>query len=232
MSHFLVAQTCAGNETVDPDALSHQKQGAVSECRRCGICCKKGGPTFHLEDKSLIDGGIISMRHLYTVREGEFARDELRGGVFPVATDLIKIKGEKGSFRCLFLSEKDNRCMIYEIRPVECRTLKCWDTAGIESLYGKKLLTRKHVITRPSALWELVTTHQRLCSYESVRRCIDKLMEGNRKREAVHNLAEIIRNDVQTRETATEKAGVDPESLDFLFGRPLAETLKPFGFRI
>jgi Fe-S-cluster containining protein len=36
----------------------------ITKCIRCGTCCKKGGPSFHLEDKMLIEKGIILSKYL------------------------------------------------------------------------------------------------------------------------------------------------------------------------
>ena len=38
----------------------------ISECMRCGTCCKKGGPSFHHADKTLIEAGVIESKYLYT----------------------------------------------------------------------------------------------------------------------------------------------------------------------
>ena len=42
-------------------------------------------------------------------------------------------------------------------------------------------------------------------------------------------LPEMIRYDSQFRVLVTEKSGIDPEMTDFLFGRPLMETVRAFG---
>jgi Fe-S-cluster containining protein len=48
-------------------------------CRRCGTCCEKGGPSLHREDRPLVDNGQIPVRHLFTIRRGELAQDNIKG---------------------------------------------------------------------------------------------------------------------------------------------------------
>jgi len=203
----------------------------IAECRRCGTCCKKGGPCFHLEDKILIEKGIILSKYLYTVREHELCYDNIRGSVLPVASDIIKIKGQKDSLACIFLNEKENECTIYDNRPLECRALKCWDTREIEKIYSKNRLTRKDLLSNVEGLWDLVEDHQKQCSYEKLTLFIDILKKGQ-KDKALKGILDIIKYDAQIRELVVQKGGLDPEMTDFIFGRPITETIRIYGFKI
>ena len=78
-------------------------------CRRCGTCCRKGGPAFHLADRPLIEKGTIPLRHLFTIRQGERVKDPIRGVVRPVDTELIKIKGAQDTWTCTFFDELEFR---------------------------------------------------------------------------------------------------------------------------
>ncbi|MCP4754949.1 MAG: hypothetical protein GY866_29075, partial [Proteobacteria bacterium] len=84
----------------------------ISDCIRCGKCCSKGGPAFHLQDRELLEKGAIHSRDIYTIRKGEPAHDNVKGGLFPVSTDIIKIKGQEDSWACIFLEMDGNtsRC--------------------------------------------------------------------------------------------------------------------------
>jgi Fe-S-cluster containining protein len=203
----------------------------IKKCKRCGTCCKKGGPSFHLEDKVLIEKGVILSRHLYTIREGELAYDNVMGSLQPVSTDTIKIKGQRDSWTCIFFEAQGNKCKIYENRPVECRVLKCWNTADIEKLYSENRLTRKDLISEVEGLWDLVEDHQKRCSYEKVRKFV-KTLKGEKRNDAMEGLIEMIGYDTQLRTLVREKGGVDPEMLDFLFGRPLTKTIENYGLKI
>ena len=203
----------------------------IKKCKRCGTCCQKGGPCFHLEDKALIEKGVISARYLYTIREGELAYDNVMESLQPVPTDTIKIKGQKNAWTCVFLETKGNRCKIYENRPVECRVLKCWNTADIEKIYSKNRLTRKDLIFGVEGLWDLVDDHQKRCSYGKVKEFAETI-KSEKKNDVMDGLVEMVRYDTQLRTLVTEKGGIDPEMLDFLFGRPLTQTIGNYGLKI
>ena len=201
------------------------------ECKRCGTCCKKGGPCFHIEDKKLIEKGVILIKYLYTIREGELAYDNIKGHLIPVTSDLIKIKGQNDSWGCIFFNEKSNSCNIYDKRPVECRVLKCWDTQEIEQIYFKNRLTRKDLVYKVEGLWDLIEDHQSRCSYDKLNHFV-KDLDGGKKNEAIDGIYDILLYDDSIRELVVEKGKMDPENLDFLFGRPILATIRMFGLKV
>ena len=203
----------------------------ITKCIRCGTCCKKGGPSFHLEDKMLIEKGIILSKYLYTIREDELCYDNVKESILPAASDIIKIKGQKDSITCIFFNEKENECTIYGNRPLECKALKCWDTRKIESIYSKNRLTRKDLLSTIEGLWNLIEDHQKRCSHETLKLFIDAL-DKNKKDEVLNGILDIIKYDAQTRKLVAQKGGLDPEITDFIFGRPITETIKIYGFKI
>ena len=203
----------------------------TTECRRCGTCCKIGGPSFHIEDKVLVEKGIILSKHLYTIRKGERSFDNVKGCILPASTDIIKIKGRKGSWTCVFFDEKNNECTIYDTRPMECRVLKCWDTREIEKIYAKNRLTRKDLISSIEGLWDLVEDHQKQCAYDLLTIFVDALNK-DKKDVALIGILEIIEHDKKIRELVVRKAGLESDLTDFLFGRPITETIKMYGLTI
>ncbi len=203
----------------------------ITECIRCGTCCKKGGPSFHIEDKMLIEKGIILSKYLYTIRDSELSYDNVKESILPAASDIIKIKGQKDSWTCIFFNEKENECTIYDNRPLECRALKCWDTLEIEKIYFKNRLTRKDLISTIEGLWGLVEDHQKQCSYIKLKLFIDALNK-DKKDETLKGILDIIEYDARIRELVVQNGGLDPEMTDFLFGRPITETIKMYGFKI
>jgi len=203
----------------------------ITQCIGCGTCCKKGGPSFHLEDKMLIEKGKILSKYLYTIREGELCYDNIKKCILPAFSDIIKIKGQKDSWTCILFNEKENECTIYDNRPLECRALKCWDTREIEKIYSKNRLTRKDLFSNIEGLWGLVEDHQKRCSYEKLDLFID-ILKKNKKNEALKGTLDIIEYDAQIRELVVQKGGLDPEMIDFIFGRPITETIRIYGFKI
>ena len=203
----------------------------ISECKRCGTCCKKGGPAFHHADKILIEEGLIHSKYLYTIRKGEWAYDNIKQCLEPVSSDVIKIKGKNKSLTCIFFDEPQNACRIYENRPIECRALKCWDTKALEDLYAKKRLTRKDLISEIEGLWGLIKDHQERCNYNTIQKLVDALKSNMRDNER-QKLNEIIQFDTEMRKLVVSTAGLDAEMLDFLFGRPLIQTIQKLGLKV
>jgi Fe-S-cluster containining protein len=203
----------------------------LSECTRCGTCCEKGGPCFHEEDRMLIEKGTIPAKYLYTLRKGELARDNVKDCLKPVESDIIKIKGKKGSWTCLFFDEVRRACTIYDDRPLECRALKCWDTRRLEQIYANTRLTRNDLLSNVKGLWDLIKDHQVRCDYKKLEPLI-KDLAGSKKNHARRKLLEIIHYDAEIRNLVVARGGMDTEMLDFLFGRPLNRTLENYGVQI
>jgi len=215
-----------------PDHTSIPKSGTASyTCLRCGTCCQKGGPGFHQEDRVLIEKGRIPSKYLYTIRKGEHAFDNVKACLVPVASDIIKIRGQKGNWACIFFDSQKKACSIYSDRPLECRVLKCWDTGELERIYSGNRLTRRDLISQVKGLWDLVSDHQARCDYAKIKKLINDL-DGPHKGRARKKLLEIIQYDAEFRKLVVAKGELDPAMLDFLFGRPLTETLPNYGIKV
>lgn len=149
----------------------------------------------------------------------------------PVDSDIIKIKGKKDSWACIFFEEDEKACRIYANRPLECRVLKCWDTREIEKIYAENRLTRKDLISEVKGLWDLIKDHQGRCDHEKIHKWV-KALDSAIKKEARKELIELIQYDTEIRKLVVSKAGLDAEMLDFLFGRPLIETIENYGLNV
>ncbi len=193
-----------------------------TECRRCGTCCEKGGPTFHLEDRMLIDSGLIPVKHLYTLRKGEMVHESIKGCLLPLESEMIKIKGRHRDWTCVFFDKTESACRIYEHRPLECRILKCWDTRDIEAVYSQNRLTRKDLLFGIPALWSLIEDHDLRCSHVRAQ----NLLDSKSGADANNTVQEMVEYDRSIRLLVVEKAGVESDMLDFIFGRPLSETIR------
>ena len=196
-------------------------------CRRCGTCCRKGGPTLHLEDLRLLDEGILPPSHLFTIRAGEPVHDNIRGGIHPVEEDLVKIRGAGDTWACIYYDEARKGCRIYENRPLECRVLKCWDTAEIEAVYVRDRFSRRLLLNGAKQLWELIEDHQTRCDYAEISTLLNDLRR--RDPQADRLLREKVLYDIHLRVLVVERGLAAMEMTPFLFGRPLVETLKPLG---
>jgi len=203
----------------------------IHECQRCGTCCQKGGPALHQADKPLVDQGILPASCLYTLRRGELARDPVSEDLIELPTELIKLKGQNESWTCTFFAVDDAQCRIYAHRPLECRSLKCWDTAEFEKLYPSNRLTRRDLLEDVPGLWELVTDHEKRCAYAAIKKLVAQLVANDRDA-VMQMLVEAARFDTEIRNLAVEKAGLDVAMTDFLFGRPLMQTITMFGIKV
>lgn len=204
----------------------------IAECSRCGTCCKKGGPALHGQDRELVESGRIPLTDLYTIRAGELARDNVRGILQPLAAEIVKIKGRRVGYRtCRYYAAHDSACRIYAGRPLECRVMQCWDTGEIERIYRRGRLRRKDLLGRVEGLWELIADHDRRCSCEKLRRLAQRWKTGGSRADA-DRLLEMILYDAHLRQLVIDRGGLDPEMLDFLFGRRLAEIVGQFGIRL
>jgi Fe-S-cluster containining protein len=200
------------------------------ECKQCGTCCRKGGPALHFQDQELVVNGTIQAKHLFTIRKGEPAFDNVYGELKPADSDIIKIKGDDNSWTCFFLNKTNNLCRIYRNRPVECRALKCWDTRQIKEIFNEQRLSRERVLSNTQAVLELVKEHEARCSYNRIQYLANAFKSGNNKN-AENELAEITGYDTALRQVVTEKGCIDQELTDFLFGRPLSITIAGFGLK-
>ncbi len=203
-----------------------------SSCIRCGTCCRKGGPALHIEDKPLVETGKIPAKFLFTIRKHEPSFDNIKNTIIPAGSDIIKVKAQKGSRSCVFFDESISGCSIYEHRPIECKALKCWDTREIYRLYAVNRLTRRDLLSNIKGLWDVILDHQDRCSYQKVNRLVNKIKNTSDNRTALAELKKIIAYDANIRSLTIKQGGMDNAMLEFLFGRPLVETIVMFGIKI
>jgi Fe-S-cluster containining protein len=201
-------------------------------CTRCGTCCRKGGPALHLQDRPLVRQGHIGLSRLYTIRVGEPVHDNVQGTYGPTPGEIIKIRSWAGRRSCGYFEENTNSCRIYPYRPAECRAMQCWDSRPIAGLYARRRLSREDLIGTVEGLWDLVQSHSARCAYEGVRRLNAEIQNEARSDSAERELLEMVRYDAHLRRLVLDKSGLPPELLPFLFGRPLAVTLRAFGLRM
>jgi Fe-S-cluster containining protein len=209
--------------------MEHTKN--AQECKRCGTCCEKGGPSLHMADQILVENGAIHTRNLYTIRKGEKVRDNVLNGLITAESELIKIKGKDDTWTCRFYDLGNNACTIYGQRPLECRVLKCWDTKDIKELYNKDRLKREDLLKEVEGLWSLIEDHEQRCSYEKMTLAMQDL-EGSFQETAVASVMEMVRYDMEIRKLVVEKGNMEDGMTDFLFGRPLRKTIPMYGYRV
>jgi Fe-S-cluster containining protein len=202
-----------------------------NECARCGTCCLKGGPALHDEDVVIVESGQIPLTSLYTIRQGELARDNVSGGLIRVDSEIIKIKSMPGSHVCIYYEKSLQSCRIYDNRPLECRALECWDTSKIENMYSQHRLARSKLLNAIPWVLELIETHERRCSFMEIHRLVAMREKGDSN--GAEGLQTMVNDDAHFRYMMIEKGKIAPGILDFLIGRPLADILRlDFGIKV
>ena len=200
-------------------------------CLRCGECCRLGSPSLHLEDAERLARGLISFRQIYTLRRGEPVRLNIEAKLGTLPSELIKFKEDQEKGYCRFYSENQNSCGIYENRPLQCRFQQCWNPEALEKLWQEQKLTRRDILENDQDLMELLEIHDERCNPERLNHLFIQL-HNTRDMTVLDQVLEMLRQDVAIRSLATTKLNRDEEELDFLLGRPLAEIVRPYGFRV
>lgn len=203
----------------------------MQECKQCGTCCQKNGPTLHIEDKYLIESEKISPKNLVTLRQGEYAFDPITNKKISLETDIIKIKGIDENWQCQYYDSETKVCTIYNSRPIECRLLKCWDTKSLLTIINKNLLTREMLFKKIPGLYDLITEHSEKCSYSKIENLL-KQIDKDQDAHAIEELKNIVLFDKNLRDLLQEKQPAAGIMSDLLFGRPISKTIKQFNYKL
>lgn len=211
--------------------------GAFAEtpCRRCGTCCRKGGPAFHRADRHLVESGRIPASLLFAIRSGEPVRDNVADRIVVAETDIVKLRGTGDTPVCVRY-DPDAGCAIYPDRPLECRILDCRNPGPIVRLYRRDRLTRLDIFGSVPGLRDLIREHQALCDYDRIRRVAADLdgsdPRGTEREDALLRLSEMLQFDRMVRTEPVRAGRIPADWTDLLFGRPLTRTLSGFGLRV
>ncbi|MBU1610782.1 MAG: YkgJ family cysteine cluster protein, partial [Proteobacteria bacterium] len=148
-------------------------------CRRCGDCCRNGGPALHSDDLDCFHGPDgLGMEHLITLRRGEMVRDQPTSSIVALDEEILKIRGKENSSICLFFQANPAGCSIYERRPAECRALSCSDPAPLKAMYKQDRLTRSDLLPEGHPLLELVDEHDHRCDPTELGRLCQQVLES------------------------------------------------------
>jgi len=198
-----------------------------SECRQCGTCCQKSSPTLHPEDLELFRKGTLTHADVYTLRKGEFAYDNISGQILCLDRELVKLKERPATRICKYLDGDGSDCAIYDLRPLQCRTLECWNPEPLIELFGSAKIDRMDLIQDPQAR-ELVLHHEERTSFGRLAGCFRALASGGPE----EPILDILNFDLYIRNFVVERSALESETLPFYFGRPMIECLSGFGYRL
>ena len=220
--------------------LENTSRTDSDDCRRCGRCCRRGGPALHVADLDLIRTGVIDLEDLVTLRAGEPVLDQPRGLTLRLEEEIVKVQGaDRASLNapCRFYLDDGAACAIYDSRPAECRALLCSDTAGLADMYERDRLGREDILPPGHPLLELVREQEEHCpagrAVDLAQALLEADMEAGPAQELADQLAPLAAWDRQVRLALAAKAPAGLPALAraerFLLGRPLREILAPLG---
>jgi Fe-S-cluster containining protein len=198
-------------------------------CIRCGTCCMKGSPTLTKDDLKLFNHDVLNPRHVVTIREGEMAYCNRTESIGPVQTEMIKIREFRETTTCIFYEQRDKKCSIYESRPEQCRLQQCWHPEGSEE-QCPPALNRRDILKTVSPLWEIILRHEDRCSYAELERSMARLAAT--KGETVGDILSILAFDHHVRQFVIETFSLDPEMMEFFFGKELKESIGRYGLTV
>ncbi len=199
------------------------------QCKRCGTCCKKGGPILHIEDLALLQEGVLSLHQLVTVRIGEQVFNPFENKVIEAKEELIKIAGKGGSWECIFYDAPSSSCTIHSRSPIECRLLKCWDIDDIKKITGKGCLDRFAILPGNDPLLGSIETHEKKCSFTKIHSLLQKLSTiraETDQTETMQELTKIMQDDLLLRDEAVARFRLSLQQELFYFGRPLFQAVR------
>jgi Fe-S-cluster containining protein len=198
--------------------------GPPAACRRCGECCRKGGPALHRDDIPLVVSGRVPRAALITLRRGETVLDNVSGRLETLGTEMVRVGPTGTGPSCPFFREP-GECLIHDRSPAECRTLFCEAPQGLMAMYRLDRIERTDLIPAASPARELVAAHEARCpAGEAVRLALAARGDAA----AAADLSEMLRFDAAFRELCLEKAALPADELAFYFGRPLSLVVQPF----
>ncbi len=94
----------------------YQRASLRFECTGCGECCS-GGPDYYV---FLTEREAEAIRRHLGLTAAWFKRRYLRR-----TPEGDRVINNQGGGRCVFLT-RDNRCTVYAVRPLQCRTYPFW----------------------------------------------------------------------------------------------------------
>ena len=198
-----------------------ESEKKIESCIRCGECCEKGGPTLHSEDRIFLQKGVLRPTHLFTLRAGELAYHPLEERLIELSDDMIKIKSTDGSSACTFYDADHQACAIYESRPLECRALKCWDTAEVEGLFMQDLLSRLDLCPKGSAVADLISAYERSFPPGRIYGLLSEAGSQEGTQQSSPEIKQMVSTDEAFRQKVVEAMGLKVDELEFFFGRPV-----------
>ena len=199
-------------------------------CLKCGTCCRKGSPSLYQEDLPLVLRGAIKRTDLMTLRKGEIGFSNEQNDLIQLSREQVKIQEKPGTRECLFFQSESGACGIYENRPLQCRTLECWNPEDFQRLERGRPLSRRDLFAPLDPVLPVIKAHEEKCDLMHLEKELQRA--GDQQKDGQDRVMEGLGFDRHAREFLGETYGFRPEHLVFLLGRPLMEVVASLGYRI
>jgi Fe-S-cluster containining protein len=199
-------------------------------CIQCGTCCRKGSPSLYQEDLPRVLRGVIKRTDLMTLRKGEIGFSNELDELIQISREQVKVREKSRTRECLFFQSESGVCGIYENRPLQCRTLECWNPEDFQRLASGRPLNRLDLFAPHDPVVPVIKAHEDKCDLLNLERELKRA--GEQKKDGRDRVMEGLGFDRHTREFLGEKYGFKPEHLLFLLGRPLTEVVASLGYKI
>ena len=105
----------------------------------------------------MICSGSLPRERLYTLRAGEMVYSARTKRTAPLEAELVKVREHPGG-GCIFIQE--NKCVIYNSRPLQCRHLECWSGRDAGELKDRPRLKRAALYADDQTALELAREYE------------------------------------------------------------------------
>jgi len=197
-------------------------------CKRCGRCCRVTPPSLLEDDIVLFREHELDYGYVYTIRAGEVVWDNLEDRLITSSFELLKFKESEEGY-CIFYKHEEKSCMIYDIRPIQCRAFFCTDPGEFYKIFERPKLTRYHLF-KDSNIMRLIEEHEKKCNHDLLDKMIKQIEQDGEA--AVKNVLSILRYDHELRLAVKTKLNIPEEYMDLIFGRPLSKSIEYYGFKL
>ena len=204
-----------------------EELAAARTCLACGTCCVTSSPTLYREDLGLVRSGAIPLSRLFALRAGERAFSARLQKSAPLETELIKL-AEAPEGGCVFL--ENCLCSVYASRPLQCRTLKCWEDSHAGKLEGLPRPGREDILAGDETALTLAREYDLKIPARELDQALWAVAAGDDR--AGRRALELLELDHRLRAGAKARYGFDRTYLALLWGRPGPEIISAYGLSL
>ena len=156
-------------------------------------------------------------------------RDNINDRLEITGIEIVKIREIGDGGGCVYYDKTSSACKIYDQRPAQCAALACWDNSEFMRVYAEPKARRREIMQDRIVLG-LMEEHDRRCDYGDLEKHVRRIEREGEK--AVERIIEMLKFDYHLRPFISEKMEIEPGEMDFIFGRPLIETIIMFGLHV